>query len=76
MATNGHELCEWFRITKHECTEYFSLGLGLGISFSSKLYWLLFRIETSNDLIFYPIYNHFIPPVWLQMAMNYVSGSA
>ena len=63
-------------ITNMNVLNTFSLGLGLGISFSSKLYWLLFRIETSNDLIFYPIYNHFIPPVWLQMAMNYVSGSA
>ena len=60
---------------KHECTEGLFLGLGLGMSFGSKLYWLLFRIETSNELIFYAIYNHFILPLWLQMAIKYVSGS-
>ena len=54
----------------------FFLGLGLGMSFGLKLYWLLFKIETSNKLMFYVIYNHLILAVWLQMPMKYVSGSA
>ena len=52
------------------------LGLGLGLSFSSKLYLLVFFIETSNELISYLLYIHFIPSIWIQMNINYMSGSA
>ena len=52
------------------------LGLGLGMSFSSKLYLLVFFIETSDELILYAIYIHFIPCIWTQMDKNYMSGSA
>ena len=52
------------------------LGLGLGMSFSSKLYLLVFFIETSNELILYAMYIHFIPCIWIQMDINYMSGSA
>ena len=37
------------------------LGLGLGMSFDWKLYLLVFMTETSNELIWYPMYIHFIP---------------
>ena len=33
-------------------------------------------IENSKEPMWYAIYIHFIPPVWLQMAIKYVSGSA
>ena len=33
-------------------------------------------IETSNELIWYARYIHFIPPVWIEMAFTYMSGSA
>ena len=56
--------------------EVYTLGLGLGMSFSSKLYLLVFMIETSNKLISYAIYIHFIPSIWTQMDKNYMSGSA
>ena len=46
------------------------------MSFSSKLYLLVFMIETSNKLISYAIYIHFIPSIWTQMDKNYMSGSA
>ena len=52
------------------------LGLGLGMSFSSKLYLLVFFIETSNELISYAMCIHFIPSIWIQMDINYMSGSA
>ena len=52
------------------------LGLGLGMSFSSKLYLLVFFIETSNELISYVIYIHVIPFFWIQMDFTYMSGSA
>ena len=52
------------------------LGLGLGMSFSSKLYLLVFVIETSNELISYAMYIHFIPSMWIQMDINYISGTA
>ena len=52
------------------------LGLGLGMSFSSKLYLLVFFIETSNELISYVIYIHVIQSIWIQMDKNYMSGSA
>ena len=51
MDTNGHYLYEWFRITNMNVLEVHLLGLGLGMSFSSKLYLLVFMIETSNELI-------------------------
>ena len=51
------------------------LGLGLGMSFSSKLYLLVFFIETSNELISYVIYIHVIQSIWIQMDINYMSGS-
>ena len=51
------------------------LGLELGMSFSSKLYLLAFMIETSNKLISYVIYIHVIPSIWIQMDINYMSGS-
>ena len=44
------------------------LGLGLGMSFDWKLYLLVFMIETSNELIWYAM--------WIQMDINYMSGSA
>ena len=56
--------------------EVHSLGLGLGIFFNSKSYLLVFMIETSNELIRYGIFIHFIPPVWVEMAFTYMSGSA
>ena len=52
------------------------LGPGLGMSFDWKLYLLVFMIETSNELISYVIYIHFIPSMWIQMDINYMSGSA
>ena len=76
MDTNGHYLYEWFCITNMNVLEGHLLGLGLGMSFSSKLYLLLFFIETSNELISYVIYIHFIPSIWIQMDINYMSGSA
>ena len=51
MDTNGQKLYEWFRITNMNVLEVHLLGLGLGMSFSSKLYLLLFFIEISNELI-------------------------
>ena len=33
-------------------------------------------IETSNELIRYGIFIHFIPPVWIEMTITYMSGSA
>ena len=33
-------------------------------------------IETSNELIWYAMYIHFIPCIWIQMDINYMSGSA
>ena len=53
----------------------FFLGLGLGMSFGSKLYLLVFKSETCNELILYTIYIHLIPTAWLQMTIKYVSGS-
>ena len=76
MDTNGQKLYEWFRITNMNVLEVHLLGLGLGMSFSSKLYLLVFFIETSNELISYVIYIHFIPSIWIQMDINYMSGSA
>ena len=52
------------------------LGLGLGMSFSSKLSLLVFMIETSNELISHAMYIHFIPSMWIQMDITYMSGSA
>ena len=52
------------------------LDLALDMSFSSKLYLLVFFIETSNELISYVMCIHFIPSIWIQMDMNYMSGSA
>ena len=52
------------------------LGLGLGMSFSSKLYLLVLVNETSNEPIIYGMYIHFIILVWLQMTITYPSGSA
>ena len=52
------------------------LGLGLGMSYSSKLYLLVFFIETSNELISYVIYIHFIQSIQIQMDKSYMSGSA
>ena len=52
------------------------LDLGLDMPFSSKLYLLVFFIETSNELISYVIYIHVIPSIWIQMDINYMSGSA
>ena len=75
MATNDHEVCEWFHITNFNVLNIFLLALGLGICFGSNLYWLLFRIDISNELIFYAIYSNLIPAVWLQMGIKYVSGS-
>ena len=49
MATNGHYLCEWFRITNMNVLEVHFLGLGLEMSFGSKLYLLVFIIETSKS---------------------------
>ena len=51
MDRNGLYLLEWFRLTNMNVLEVHLLGLGLGMSFSSKLYFLLFMIETSNELI-------------------------
>ena len=51
MDTNGQKLYEWFRITNMNVLEVHLLGLGLGMSFSSQLYVLVFMIETSNELI-------------------------
>ena len=33
-------------------------------------------IETSNELISYAMYIHFIPSIWIQMDINYMSGSS
>ena len=33
-------------------------------------------IETSNEQIWYAMYIHFIPSMWIQMDINYMSGSA
>ena len=63
MDTNGQKLYEWFRITNMNVLEVYLLGLGLGMSFSSKLYLLVFMIETSNELIWYVMYIHFIPSI-------------
>ena len=52
------------------------LGLGLGRSFSSKLYLLVFMIEMSNKLISYVKYIHVIQSISIQMDKNYMSGSA
>ena len=52
------------------------LGLGLGMSFDQKLYLLVLMIESSNELILYAMYIHFIPSMWIQMGINYMSGSA
>ena len=52
------------------------LGLGLGMAFDWKLYLLVFMIETSNELIWYAMYIHFIPSMCIQMDINYISGSA
>ena len=51
MDRNGLYLYEWFHLTNMNVLEVHLLGLGLGMSFSSKLYLLLFMIETSNELI-------------------------
>ena len=51
------------------------LGLGLGMSFDWKLYLLVFMIETSNELIWYVIYIHFIQSIQIQMDITYMSGS-
>ena len=51
MEINGRLLYEWFRLTNMNVLEVHLLGLVLGMSFSSKLYLLLFMIETSNELI-------------------------
>ena len=56
--------------------EVYLFCLGLGMSFSSKLYLLVFFIESSNELISYVIYIHFIPSMWIQIDINYMSGSA
>ena len=56
--------------------EVYLLGLGLGMSFSLKLYLLVFLIETSNELMWYAMYIHFITSIWIQMDINYMSGSA
>ena len=49
------------------------LGLGLGMSFSSKLHLLVFFIETSNELISYVIYIHVDQSIWIQIDINYMS---
>ena len=51
MEINGRYLYEWFCLTNMNVLEVHLLGLGLGMAFSSKLYLLLFMIETSNELI-------------------------
>ena len=56
--------------------EVYLLGLGLGMSFSSKLYLLVFFIENSNEPIWYAMYIHFIPSMWIQMDINYISGTS
>ena len=76
MGRNGLYLYEWFRLTNMNVLEVHSLGLGLGIFFNSKSYLLVFMIETSNELIRYGIFIHLIPPVWVEMAFTYMSGSA
>ena len=76
MDRNDHYLYEWFRLTNMNVLEVYSLGLGLGIFFNSKSYLLVFMIETSNELIRYGIFIHFIPPVWIEMTITYMSGSA
>ena len=75
MDRNDHYLYEWFRLTNMNVLEVYSLGLGLGIFFNAKSYLLVFMIETSNELIWYARYIHFIPPVWIEMAITYMSGS-
>ena len=52
------------------------MGPSVRYVFSSKLYLLVFFIESSNELISYVIYIHFIPSIWIQMDKNYMSGSA
>ena len=76
MDRNDHSLYKWFRLTNMNILEVHSLGLGLGIFFNSKSYLLVFMIETSNELIKYGIFIHFIPPVWIEMTITYISGSA
>ena len=76
MDTNGQKLYEWFCITNMNVLEVNLLGLRLGMSFSSKLYLLVFMIETSNKLISYVIYIHVIQSILIQMDKNYMSGSA
>ena len=49
MATNGHYLCEWFHIGNMNVLEVHLLSLGLEMSFGSKLYFLVFIIETSKS---------------------------
>ena len=75
MDRNDHYLYEWFRLTNMNVLKVYSLGLGLGIFFNSKSYLLVFMIETSNELIRYGIFIHFNPPVWIEMAITYMSGS-
>ena len=75
MDRNGHYLYEWFHLTNMNVLEVYSLGLGLGIFFNSKSYLLVFMIETSNELIRCGIFIHFNPPVWIEMAITYMSGS-
>ena len=70
------KLYEWFHITNMNVREVYLFRLGLGMSFSSKLYLLVFFIESSNELISYVINIHFIPSMWIQMDINYRSGSA
>ena len=75
MDRNGLYLYEWFLLTNMNVLEVYSLGLGLGIFFNAKSYLLVFMIETSNELIRYGIFIHFIPPVWIAMTITYMSGS-
>ena len=70
MDTNGHYLYKWFRITNMNVLVVHLLGLGLGMSFSSKLYLLVFMIETSNELISYVMCIHFIPSLWIQWTLT------
>ena len=62
VDTNGHYLYEWFCITNMNVLEVHLLGLGLGMYFPSKLYLLIFLIESSDELIWYAMYIHFIHP--------------
>ena len=61
---------------KHECTRGVLVGPRIRYVFFFKIIFVGIFIESSNELISYVIYIHFIPSMWIQMDINYMSGSA